>query len=31
MAQPLHLGYILLVGALGAMGHYSWKGRQVVR
>ena len=30
-AQPLHLGYILLVGALGAMGHYSWKGRQVAR
>ena len=31
LAQPLHLGYILLVGALGAMGNYSWKGRQVVR
>ena len=31
VCQPLHLGYILLVGALGAMGHYSWKGRQVVR
>ncbi|MDX1530060.1 MAG: glycosyltransferase [Rhodothermales bacterium] len=29
--QPLHLAYIIAMGALGAIGNYEWKGRQIAR
>lgn len=30
-AQPLHVLYIVLMGAAGAVGGYRWKGRRIAR
>ena len=31
LEQLLHIPYIVVLGAAGALGKYEWKGRQVVR